>query len=344
MKEKIYFLSEHSNHELIHGAVGLADIETILKTMNAIPVSFPHHFNFSARAKVARLAFLIKILFTVRQGSVIIFQHPVYARMNRILLRLLRVRSGVRIICIVTDIDGLKSGNLHLLEHEKKFFKQHQYFIVHNENMLKWMLSFHPSATCTVLGCFDFLAKNVLHRRVKSTHIIFAGNLEKSAFLEQLHTWLEVNPSLHIHLYGPYVTQAMLLHPQVKYNGLHNPYTLPEMLDGSFGLVWDGDGVQEPSGSLGHYMEFINHHKVSLYIVSNLPIIVHESAGSAALVKKLKLGITVKSLFEVEQKIIDLPESEYNMMVENTYRLAKEITAGNNLKNAIKKLLIEAEG
>jgi hypothetical protein len=336
---RIYFISEHSNQELVHGGIGPVDIETILIRNNAIPIRFPYHFDFSLKAKMVRLGYLFKIGFTIKPRSVIIFQHPLYARMNELLLKVLRLRRSITVICIVADIDGLKDGNREVLQKETRFFRKYKYFIVHNENMDNWLRSFYPLATCTFLTCFDFLTKNNHHARSLSNTIVFAGNLQKSRFLEKLHLWLEKNPSLHVNLYGPHITDAMLANKKVNYKGLYHPYSLPDLIEGSFGLIWDGEGLEQPSGSLGNYMQFISHHKLSLYIVSNLPVIAHEKAGSAELIKKFNIGFTVNSLFEIEDKISRLSEREYERMVQNTYDLAKEITSGNGLQKALSELL-----
>lgn len=111
-----------------------------------------------------------------------------------------------------------------------------------------------------------------------------------------------------------------------------------------FGLIWDGDGLEQPSGSLGNYMQYISHHKLSLYIVCNLPVIVHEKAGSAQLIKKFNIGFTVNNLFEIEEKINRLSEIEYDSMVQNTYDLATQITSGNNLQTALADLLSKIDG
>ena len=338
---RIYYISEHSNQELIHGGVGPVDIEAILERNNAIPIRFPYHFDFSVKAKIARFGYLLKTALLIRRGSLIVFQHPLYARMNKLLLMFLRLRRSIQVICLVADIDGLKNGNNELLQKEMRFFKTYKHFILHNPNMEAWFRAFHPSAICTFLTCFDFLTNNTHHPRSKSNTIIFAGNLQKSKFLEKLHIWLEKNHSLYIHLYGPYITDVMLISDNVSYKGLHRPYSLPDLMEGSFGLIWDGEELEEPAGSLGIYMHYISHHKLSLYIVSNLPVIVHENAGSAQLIKKFNIGFTVNSLFEIEDKISNLSEEEYDRMVQNTYGLAKEITAGNRLQKALAELLNE---
>jgi hypothetical protein len=340
---KIFFISEHAYQELIHGGVGPVDIETILIQQQAIPIRFPYHFDFSVKAKIVRFIYFLKICVQIEPGSVVIFQHPLYARLDKLLIRFLRLRRFKRIICIVDDIDGLKTGNNTLLQKEMSFFRRLNYFILHNASMLQWFKSFHPEVTASLLVAFDFLTKGKTYQRQKTNEIVFAGNLQKSGFLEKLDEWLEPNSSLHIHLYGPYVTDRMLISKRVTYKGFYHPYILPDILLGSFGLVWDGDGIEEPSGCLGKYMQYINHHKLSLYIVSNLPVIVHENTGSASLVRQFNIGFTVKTLFEIEEKINALSENEYQIMVENTRSWANDIASGNCLQKALSELLGKIE-
>ena len=337
--ENVYFINEHSYQEYTHGGIGPVDIETILMRNRAIPIRFPFYFDFSVKAKIARLYHLIKMSFVIGSHSVFVFQHPPHARIHILLLKLLRLRRSVTVICLVTDIDGLKDGNDDLLQREKAFFKKHKYFILHNPSMREWLKAFHPTATCSLLTCFDFLTKESLRIRSKSHTIVFAGNLQKSKFLERLPLWLEKNGSLYINLYGPHINDVMLKDQRVSYMGLHKPYELPDLLEGSFGLIWDGEGIQHPEGSLGNYMQYISHHKLSLYIVSHLPVILYENAGSAEMVKKFNIGFTVNSLFEIEDKINKLSHEDYNTMVRNTHDLAKEITSGNCLGKALEELL-----
>ena len=337
--DSVYFISEHANQDLFHGGIGPVDIEKLLLNNKAIPIRFPYHFDFSIKAKIARIRYLLRITHTIKAGAVIVFQHPVYARMNKLLLLMLRLRKTIMIVCFVADIDGLKDGNNKLLQKEISFFRRYSYFILHNPNMKTWLHSFHPPAKCSLLQCFDFLAPAGRYERSKSNYIVFAGNLNKSLFLEKLHTWLEVNQSLHINLYGPYVTDSMLVSRKVTYKGMHHPYALPALLEGSFGLIWDGDGIEMPTGSLGHYMHYISHHKLSLYIVSHLPVIVHENAGSAELVRIYNIGFTVSSLFEIEDRIKKLAEKDYEEMLHNTYELAKKINSGHCFQNALTELI-----
>jgi hypothetical protein len=338
-KGKIYFISEHSNESVWHGGIGPVDIEKILTSNNAIPIRFPHHFDFSIKAKIARFRYLIRTSFAVERGSVVVFQHPLYARMDKLLIHILRLRKTVAIVCLIDDIDGLKDGDDKVLKTEMRSFRRYKYFIVHNPNMNAWLKSFHRAARSTFLQCFDFLTSNEGYHRTKTNTIVFAGNLAKSKFLELLHIWLSKNQTVFINLYGPGISDAMLVAKNVIHKGVHLPHSLPPMIEGSFGLIWDGDDIEQPAGSLGNYMHYINHHKLSLYIVCNLPLIVHENTGSAELIRKFNIGFTVKSLFEIEDKIHELSETEYEIMVRNTRELAKEITAGNCLQKALGEIV-----
>jgi hypothetical protein len=339
----IYFISEHPGDEIFHGGIGPVDIEKILLAERGIQIRFPYHFDFSIKAKLSRFWYLVKIYLKIKPGAVVLFQHPLYTRMSRALVFLVRFKKQVQLICLLADIDGLKDGNSKLLEQEKSFFKKFKYFIVHNSNMKVWLQSFHPEAKTSSLQWFDFLSTKGSLPRSKSTLIVFAGNLNKSLFLEKLHEWVVGNSTLKIHLYGPGVTDGMLKSTAVEFKGLHHPYSLPGLIQGSFGLIWDGDGLHQPSGSLGDYMKYITHHKLSLYVLANLPVIVHHSAGSAELVKKHNIGFTITSLFEIEQKIMELSDQDYEEMVQNTHALAKKIRSGAGLRNALQEILDEID-
>jgi hypothetical protein len=170
---------------------------------------------------------------------------------------------------------------------------------------------------------------------------VFAGNLAKSSFLEQLYLLKEKRQGLHFNLYGPGCTDAMKSQRNVTYKGTVNPYDLPAKIEGCFGLVWDGDCIDKPGGSLGDYMLYISHHKLSLYILSGLPLIVPETAASARIVKKYFIGITINSLHEIEDRINDVSAGQYQQMRKNMKPLAEKISKGNCLGNALKELMKE---
>ena len=86
-------------------------------------------------------------------------------------------------------------------------------------------------------------------------------------------------------------------------------------------------------------MQYISHHKLSLYILSGLPLIVPAIAGSAMLVEKYKIGITIRSLYELEDKIKNITDGEYQQMKKNMQPLAEKKSAGGCIKEALQKLM-----
>ncbi|MBL7743813.1 MAG: hypothetical protein JNN00_10105 [Chitinophagaceae bacterium] len=338
-ERKKYFLQQYLQLEYKHGGVGGADAERILLSKGFKPVMFPHQHSFSLAAKISRFLFLIRLLFRIKKGSVIIFLFPVYAAMSRILLNWLR-KKEVTIVCFIADINGLKDGNGEVLKNEIAFFRQFDHFIVHNDAMKEWVKkNISAKADVVSIGFFDFLTKPVNRQREISGAIVFAGNLEKSTFLNKLHLLSGEGPSLHFHLYGPGITDRVSDQDNVTYHGVERPHDLPGKLAGSFGLLWDGDSIDKPGGSLGEYMQYISHHKLSLYILSKLPIILPSSAATASFVEGYKIGFTVNSLYEIEGKIKALSARDYLQMQANMQPLADKISRGECLGNAIDEIL-----
>jgi hypothetical protein len=334
MKESpLYFISEYSEDYFFHGGIGIIDAERVLQQQGFQQIRLPFHFSFSLWAKISRLWFCLRLAFSMEREAVVIFIHPLYATLNKWLVKTLN-RKKVRVICMIGDINGLKDGNRELLAREVRQLSHFRYFIVHNQGMLNWLHHSIPGTTAEAIEFFDFLTPPVKRQASQEKEIVFAGNLDKSKFLLELR-----KIPLRFNLYGPGINHQMLEQPNVTYHGILDPYELPGKLEGAFGLVWDGESVQGMKGSLGHYMQYISHHKLSLYILAGLPVIISCSAGAAALVKKYKIGFCVDSLSEINGKINDLTVVQYQEMIHNMQPLAKRIAEGNCLSTAVKKLM-----
>ena len=276
----------------------------------------------------------------VRKGADIVFLYPGYARLAQMLVRLLlRYRKDVRLICYLTDIDGIKDGDDSKLKKEISFFRRLKYFIVHNERMKQWLNENVGTVQSAETDFFDFLASPAVRPRTISPNIVFAGNLSKSPFLEQVGQLQQGQPNLHFDIYGPHQTQEMLNQPNLSWHGVDDPYGLPQKLKGSFGLLWDGTSIQGMDGSIGRYMKYISHHKLSLYILSGLPIIVPSASAGEYLVKKYKIGVAVNNMSDIKETIDAISEEEYQQMRKNMQPLAKKISTGGCLKDALQRLL-----
>ena len=332
----LYFIREYAEDYFFHGGIGIIDAERILENQGFCAIRLPHHFDFSLRSKVSRFLFCTKQLFTIPHNAVVVFIHPLHAKLNRWLISQLR-KKKVTVICMIGDINGLKDGNSEVLDAEIRLFKHFNFFVVHNEGMLTWLNATVPGRKASMIEFFDFLAPPGKGSQKINKKIVFAGNLDKSRFLKDLH-----QIPLQFELYGPGITTEILDQANVQYHGVFDPYELPQKLEGSYGLVWDGDSVYGMKGSLGNYMQYISHHKLSLYILAGLPIITSCSAASAPLIAKYKIGFCVNSLLEITDIINAVTLEQYRIMVNNMAPLANRVAEGKCLSTAINKLIEEA--
>ena len=108
---KKYFIKQYSFTEYAHGGIGYTDAETILEKEGFQPIAFPCHDQFSWRAKWVRFIYLMRSFFAIKGPATVVFIFPVYAGMIKWLLKLLKGKKEVHIICFMGDIDGIKDGN-----------------------------------------------------------------------------------------------------------------------------------------------------------------------------------------------------------------------------------------
>jgi glycosyltransferase involved in cell wall biosynthesis len=328
-----FFIQEHLHREnLVHGGVGNKDIERLLIKMGFTPIAFPCHFEFSLKAKWARLIHLFRMVATLPSKSTVVFQFPLYARMHKILVRLLRrFRPTIKIICFLTDINGLKDGDPALLKKELLFIRLFENIIVHNQAMATWLVQQQHGAKLAMIEFFDFPVEVNLQKRQKAPSIAFAGYLDKSKFV----TAVTQLSAVDFHVYGPTDTLALPTTANIFYHGIYTPESLPQQLKGSFGLVWDGDSIDGLQGIFGEYNRYISPHKLSLYLLAGMPVIAHSASGAAEIIRKYQIGFTINNLSEMHDIITTMSEEEYQTMRRNCLPLAERIAKGDCLRNAL---------
>lgn len=341
-KSNIYFINQYKNLHYNHGGIGLADAEKIWADMGAEEIIFPCQFNTGWYAKIKRIRFVQKMYKQIKVGDIVLLIYPVYAQLVKKLVRLL-VKKGVTVICLIGDIDGIKDGDAVGLQQDINFLQQFKYFIVHNSNMKEWAVTHLKAApeNMTAIDFFDFLIPALPEPvgMVPGYNIVFAGNLAKSGFLNQWNNIQEGNPELKLVLYGPGADAFVLQQPGVIWEGVYEPPEMPFTINGHFGLLWDGEGIDSPSGSLGNYMQYISHHKLSLYVLARLPVIVPEHTAAQAIVEKYGIGIAVKSLHQLQTVIDNTYTPTYLQMQQNMQVLATHIATGERLRVATQYLL-----
>lgn len=320
-----------------------ADVDRICAEViqNAIDCPLPkERKNYLGWVKdcIANLKEWKKRLSPLKKGDVVLFQYPlldVNLFQNKI-FRFLK-RRKVRIILLVHDMDWLRTENKKLktvlhLKILKKALSYANVLILHNKAMESTVSRLKAKKIC--LGLFDYLMDEVhFPQRSATLPVAIAGSLrrEKAGYAYNLPGGAEWN------LYGPYYTAQA---DNVHYKGSFASDRLPYELDGSFGLVWDGDSVETCSGSWGRYLRYNNPHKASLYLACGMPVIIWKEAALAEFIREHDCGLVVDSLAQIPQILKDLTQARYDELLKNAEETGKCLRSGYFTKQALTEALI----
>jgi hypothetical protein len=333
-----YFVQEHLQEPYQNGGIGYTDAERIMAGAQYQPIFLPCHFSFSLRSKIRRLLFIIRIFFTLPSGAIVVFLLPQYATMNRWLVNILGWRRSIRRVAVLGDINGIKHNDPDLLQKELREFRRYDFLIVHNQYMKDWIQQELPGKPCAKISFFDFLAEPNSQFAQQGSTIAYAGNLEHGLFLNRVGELQSHNPSVLFRVYGQPYTQQMAEQANLEYMGTSEPYALPAKLKASYGLVWYGDSLDHVSGNIGPYLSIISPHKVSLYLLCGIPLIVPEHTAVAGLVQQYKLGIVIANLHEMQAAMDAVSSEEYASMCNNVKSIAASVASGQGLRLALQEV------
>ncbi len=296
-----------------------------------------------------------KLKKTVTEKDVVIYQHPMYgSRLALQKVKEIKESKGCRFIALVHDLESLRNG----VEGEYKvkestssiadnqLLKLFDKVICHNKHMMDYLISkgFKKERLIN-LEIFDYLCNTPIKEQnhdLTETKIIIAGNLSwgKSKYIYEFGSAMKNESNIRINVYGNKFDQSKAP-DNICYKGSFNPDELPGILEGHFGLVWDGTSAQSCVGNTGEYLKYNDPHKTSLYIASGIPVIVWKQAAIADFIKQYNVGITVDSLLDIKKEIQNITFDDYEQMRKNAISLGKKLREGFFTKAAINNALQE---
>ena len=286
----------------------------------------------------------------LKKDDLLLIQYPVIN--HSFLLGILEKRlwdKGVKVVILVHDIRSLRMigpsnykslkkslNKKRQLFEEKMMLKYASHIIVHNNRMKEYLEGIGIRKNVKIeLQIFDYYdmdwdsARSEERNINKDGPVIIAGNLkkDKSGFVYNL-------PDNQLFsLYGiNYKGESM---GNVIYNGAYDSDELPYKLEGSFGLVWDGPSSDECLGVYGYYLKYNSPHKTSLYLASEIPVIIWDKSALADYILDNNLGFTISSLDEIHDKITKLSEKEYESMRSSVKKMASKLRQGYHTLKAI---------
>jgi len=347
-----YYLKDsflHNEHEKNAGSKARNDVEAILISEDyeglELKVENWYKMNFF-KAQQHKYRATKSVFDQLGAGDELVIQFPIIHHTFFIsqLIKQAQKR-GAKFYLLIHDVETLRhaAGSEVKFRHkvrnyfqEKKALMSVDGIIVHNDIMKKVLVSQGvPADKMVSLEIFDYLIPNFEEKTApqKDQPIIVAGNLNptKSGYLYNLPEQPAYN------LYGVGYDESRAL-KNTSYFGSFMPDNLPTALEGSFGLVWDGDSSETCQGSYGNYLRFNNSHKASLYLASGFPVVVWKESALAHFILEKSCGIAVASLHDLEAALENLTEKEYADLSENARRIGKDLREGYYLRSALKKL------
>jgi len=347
-----YYLKDsflHNAHEKNAGSKARNDVEAILISEGyeglELKVENWYKMNFF-KAQQHKYRATKSVFDQLGTGDELVIQFPIIHHTFFIsqLIKQAQKR-GAKFYLLIHDIETLRhaAGSEVKFRHkvrnyfqEKKALMSVDGIIVHNDIMKKVLVEQGvPADKMVSLEIFDYLIPNFEGQAVpqKDQPIIVAGNLNpaKSGYLYNLPEHPAYN------LYGVGYDESRALE-NTTYFGSFMPDDLPAALEGSFGLVWDGDSSETCQGSYGNYLRFNNSHKASLYLASGFPVVVWKESALAHFVLDKQCGLAVDSLHDLQKVLDGLTLQDYKELSEQARKVGVALRDGAYLKAALSKL------
>ena len=338
MRKDIFYIPESLIQFNNAASKAREDIDTILRCSGLRPLLSLNIKSWTTKVSKFKLSYwrFLYYMYTTKNKRILL-QYPHYGRIIRKAFDCLTANNNI--IFFVHDLEYLRFDNTkQQLYYEVALLNKADVVVSHNSVMTRRMRQDGVVVPIVELELFDYLLSDVVPEKCNDfdRKVVFAGNLAKSDFLKKEAIQ---NMDFKLELYGSGFSETAMGWKNVHYAGSFKPNEVPYKLQGSFGLIWDGTSVDTCDGRTGEYMRYNNPHKLSLYIVSVLPVIVWEEAAIAELVKKYQIGLTVSSLHEISDKIQGLSNKEYKRMVDNVKKLQGKLAKGYFTKKALAEVV-----
>lgn len=282
----------------------------------------------------------------LNKGDIVFFQYPLLNTTLQFSNLLKKYNNKLLFVILIHDLDTLRwnqniaSQNiLKRKKYEDKNIPNNcQFIIAHNDSMKEELIKMgNESKNIYTLNIFDYLTNNDFKGAEgdRDKPIIIAGSLDKNK-AKYLSRLKEIN-DIEFNLYGGGY-QEDPSSQNVYYKGKFLPEDLLNCLEGSFGLVWDGDSIDTCEGGFGNYLRYNNPHKVSMYLTSGIPIIVWKESAIAKFIEENNAGITINSLREIYDITKKISEKDYIIMKNNAKDISKRTSTGYYLTNVLEQI------
>lgn len=291
---------------------------------------------------MTKLVSVTSILWNMRKGDTLFLQYPM-KKFYYMACSLARMKGG-RVVTVIHDLGAFRRHKL-TPEGENRRLSKTDFLIVHNPTMRDYLIEYGFKGGIHCLQIFDYLSPSTPHpspltHHPSPWHIVYAGNLARwrNEFLYQLEPVMQ---GWEMDLYGKGFDESSSPVAGLHYHGFIASDDFIAQADADFGLVWDGDSLNECTGDWGEYLRINDPHKTSFYLRAGIPVIVWSQAAMAPFIREQQVGIVVDGLQQIGERLAALSADDYRLMRQNAQAMSNRLNDGYYIKQGMKAACIE---
>ncbi|WP_040535993.1 hypothetical protein [Schleiferilactobacillus shenzhenensis] len=235
---------------------------------------------------------------------------------------------GTKIIIWVHDVESLRNQCPDGFD-EYAYFNKAAALIVPNPATEQVLKAHGVTVPMVAHYIFDYLDDTPLPAPAATRQLVFAGNLDKSAFLGD---WTQSVPVTVFGIANGGLADKLAANPQIDYRGALYRNELNAALGQGLGLVWDLDSAY---GNFFTYTKYINPYKLTLYLSHGLPVIVSDEAAVAPFVTANHLGFAVHAIADIDGLLAAQSDDDLKKLTARVVRFAALLRTGSFTQRAL---------
>ena len=284
---------------------------------------------------LTKVVSVTSILWNLKKDDTLFLQYPM--KKFYLIACSLAQWKGAKVVTVIHDLGAFRRHKLTAAKENKRLSKT-DFLIVHNPTMRDYLIKHGFRGGIHCLQIFDYLSESHNTQTVQVSQetpsIVYAGNLGRwrNDFLYKLEP---VMKGWQMDLYGKGFDNQSNANPSLHYHGFMASDDFIARVQADFGLVWDGDSLDECTGDWGEYLRINDPHKTSFYLRAGIPVIVWSQAAMAPFIESEKVGISVDSLSQISERVAQLSSEDYLQMKQNALDMSKRLNEGYYIKQGL---------
>ncbi len=339
---KRVYISRNYKHPNSAGGKAKSDIEATLEGMGYRNIGMKRTTRPGMVADFFRnLAGVAKAAVCMPRGGVLVLQYPMKKYFG--FLCFAAHLNGTKVVAVIHDLGSFRRKRLTPAK-EVKRLNLCDYIVAHTPAMREWLLRNGCKREVGTLKVFDYLSRSVNASRAgdgpaegEGYVVNYAGQLapKKNAFLYQMAPYVN---TFRMNLYGGGFAGEVAgdSKGRIVNMGFKASEDFIAQTAGDFGLVWDGDSLDDCTGDFGVYLAWNAPHKISFYLRSHLPVLIWEGAAMAPFLVEKGAGMAVGSLRDLDGILSSLSRERYDEMKRNAIALSGQLSEGYYARAAVR--------